>query len=194
VARLREFDTDDAVRKAMRTFWRRGYQATSIKDLEEATGLTAGSIYKAYGSKKELFSQCMSLYMKEESYLSILLRMYDASIQAALRRLLDVIIESTDETSERPSGCLATNLVPELFGIDLELAQSASAGLAEMQKALLFRIKWAQENGDISGDKDSAALSAYFMVVIQGMLILSTSTRDVKALERARDIALAALD
>jgi AcrR family transcriptional regulator len=29
------------------TFWKQGYQATSMRDLEAATGLTAGSLYKA---------------------------------------------------------------------------------------------------------------------------------------------------
>ena len=67
MARPREFDETDAIRVAADTFWRRGYQATSIKDVEEATGLTAGSLYKAYGSKRELFALCLEQYMKDES-------------------------------------------------------------------------------------------------------------------------------
>ncbi len=171
----------------------RGYQATSIRDLEEATGLTAGSIYKAYGSKRELFLLCLEQYMKEESYLALLLKMFDKPLEASLRKIFDTIIDSTPDASVRPAGCLVTNLVAELLNVDSELGADAAAGLAEMQKALRFRIKWAQESGELNANVDSNALGAYFMVVIQGMLLISTSTKDTSALKAARDVALNAL-
>ncbi len=193
MARPREFNELDAVRLASRTFWTRGYQATSIRDLEEATGLTAGSLYKAYGSKRELFLSCLDQYMKEDSYLALLMKMFDTPIEPALRSIFDTIIESAGDTSKRPAGCLATNLVAELLKVDTELGKDAAAGLVEMQKALRIRIKWAQEAGELNAELDSSALGAYFMVVIQGMLLISTSTRDIAAMEAARDMALATL-
>lgn len=193
MARLREFNEVDAVRLASKAFWVRGYQATSIRDLEEATGLTAGSLYKAYGSKRELFLACLEQYMKEDSYLALLLKMFDTPIEPALRNIFDTIIDSAAETSKRPAGCLVTNLVAELLNVDGELGKDAAAGLAEMQKALRIRIKWAQEAGELDSKLDSSALGAYFMVVIQGMLLISTSTKDTAAMKAARDMALATL-
>lgn len=193
MARTREFNEADAVRIASRVFWHQGYQATSIRNIEEATGLTAGSLYKAYGSKRELFLLCLEQYMKEESYLALLLRMFDKPLEESLRKIFDTIIDSAGESSERPAGCLVTNLVSELLQVDAELGDDAAAGLAEMQKALQFRLKWAQENGDLAPSLDCSALGAYFLVVIQGMLILSTSTKDVAAMKLARDMALTAL-
>ncbi|NGZ83921.1 TetR/AcrR family transcriptional regulator [Duganella aceris] len=193
MARPREFNEVDAVRVVSRTFWRKGYQATSIRDIEEATGLTAGSIYKAYGSKRELFLLCLEQYMREDSYLALLLTMHDKPLDEALRRIFDAIIDSTRENSERPAGCLATNLVAELLKVDPELGEGASAGLAEMQKALRLRFQSAQECGDLEMDCDTLALGAYFMMVIQGMLVVSTSTKDVAAMKLARDIALSTL-
>jgi TetR/AcrR family transcriptional repressor of nem operon len=55
VARPREFDYDDVVEQAMYLFWRQGYQNTSIDDVESATGLTKGSLYKAFKNKRDLF-------------------------------------------------------------------------------------------------------------------------------------------
>lgn len=193
MARPREFDEEDAVRRASRTFWTHGYQATSIRDLESATGLVAGSLYKAFGSKRELFLLCLEQYMKEESYLALLLKLFDKPFEEALRRIFDLIIESTSERSPRPAGCLATNLVAELLNVDPELGDAAATGLAEMHKALRIRIKWAVENGDLSSGQDVEALAAYLMVVIQGMLLLSTSTRDVNAMRAASDVALRSL-
>ena len=52
MARTREFDTDAAVARAMDVFWCKGYEATSIADLVEATGVQRGSLYAAFGSKQ----------------------------------------------------------------------------------------------------------------------------------------------
>ena len=186
MARPREFDETNTVRVATQTFWRRGYQATSIKELEEATGLTAGSLYKAYGSKRELFLHCLEQYMKEDSYLAILLRTFDVPLEQALRRIFDTIIESASLESKRPAGCLVTNWVAELAKVDVELGQDAAKGLAAMQKTLRFRIKWC----DFDKTRDADGLSAYFTIIIQGMLVISTSTKDIAAMQHVRDVAL----
>jgi len=194
VARPREFDETDAIRVAGETFWRHGYQATSIKELEEATGLTAGSLYKAYGSKRKLFERCLDQYMKEHSYLAILLRTFETPLKPSLQGVFDMIIDSAKDKSPRPAGCLVTNHVAELMNVDPPLGANAAHALGEMQKALKFRLRWAQEKGDLKSSCDIGGLAAYLMVVIQGMLVLSTSTKDVVAMKQARDIAIAALD
>lgn len=85
-------------------------------------------------------------------------------------------------------------MVAELLNVDVELGEEAANALAEMQKALRFRLRWAQEHDDLDASCDIGALAAYFMVVIQGMLVISTSTKDVAAMKQARDVALASLD
>lgn len=62
MARPREFDIDKAVEAAMHVFWLNGYQGTSLTDLLDGIGIARGSLYKAFGSKKELFLQALSLY------------------------------------------------------------------------------------------------------------------------------------
>ena len=55
MGRTATFDRADAVRAARGIFWDRGYEATSIPDLEQATELRRSSLYHTFGSKKELF-------------------------------------------------------------------------------------------------------------------------------------------
>jgi hypothetical protein len=49
------FDKVAALDAAMKAFWERGYEGTSIADLTEVMGLNPPSIYAAFGDKKTLF-------------------------------------------------------------------------------------------------------------------------------------------
>ncbi|CAM3215676.1 helix-turn-helix transcriptional regulator [Corallococcus sp. ZKHCc1 1396] len=65
MARTRAFDETVAVRAALGVFWSRGYEATSLSDLESATGLNRSSLYQAFESKRALFSRAITLYLQE---------------------------------------------------------------------------------------------------------------------------------
>jgi len=62
VARPREFEREEVVEKALGVFWRQGYQATSVQDLVEATGLNRGSLYDTFGDKHGLFLEVVEHY------------------------------------------------------------------------------------------------------------------------------------
>ena len=53
------FDRDAALRQAMLTFWRHGYETTSVAELTAAMGVSAPSLYTAFGDKKQLFLEAM---------------------------------------------------------------------------------------------------------------------------------------
>jgi TetR/AcrR family transcriptional repressor of nem operon len=65
VGRRRQFDDMTVVRAARDVFWERGYAATSLADLEAATGLNRSSIYQTYGSKRGLFDRALKSYCDE---------------------------------------------------------------------------------------------------------------------------------
>ena len=67
MARPREFDIDHVLNAAMHAFWQRGYEATSLADLMEATGLQKGSLYKAFGDKHSLFMQALNRYLAQRA-------------------------------------------------------------------------------------------------------------------------------
>jgi TetR/AcrR family transcriptional regulator, transcriptional repressor for nem operon len=55
MARPRAFDESVVLSQARALFANQGYNGTSIDDLVKATGLLRGSLYKAFGSKRNLF-------------------------------------------------------------------------------------------------------------------------------------------
>ena len=64
MGRPRTFDEEVVVDAAREAFWSRGVHATSIADLSEATGLSVGSLYKAFGSKGELCARTLDSYLE----------------------------------------------------------------------------------------------------------------------------------
>ena len=194
MARPREFDYDAVVEKAMHLFWRQGYQNTSIDDIEIATGLTKGSLYKAFDNKRDLFEKCLGHYMVRDSYKAIFLRMVDRPLIETYAHILDLLIESANNDAKRPCGCLATNVIRELSVSDSVLAREASDGLAGMQQAMEFRLSWARDKGEFRQDVDVKALASLMMVTLQGTVVLSTSTKDVASMRRARDMVIGMLE
>ena len=59
------FDRDAALHAAMLLFWRHGYEATSLRDLTRAMGVTPPSLYAAFGDKKALFRAAVRRYVGE---------------------------------------------------------------------------------------------------------------------------------
>src|SRR5918993_756167 len=64
--RPREFCTDAALAQALRVFWEKGYEGTSLNDLTEAMGITRPSLYAAFGNKDSLFRKALDLYEREK--------------------------------------------------------------------------------------------------------------------------------
>jgi AcrR family transcriptional regulator len=60
MARPRNFSEESVLAQAADVFARMGYNATSIDELLSATGLQRGSLYKAFGSKRNLFEKVLA--------------------------------------------------------------------------------------------------------------------------------------
>ena len=58
--RPRSFDRDAALEIAMRLFWQHGYEATSLAQLTAAIGISAPSLYAAFGDKEAIFMRCLA--------------------------------------------------------------------------------------------------------------------------------------
>ena len=65
MARPREFDEGAVLDAAVLCFWKQGYDATSVRDLVEHTGITAVSLYNAFGDKRALYEKALKRYIEE---------------------------------------------------------------------------------------------------------------------------------
>lgn len=55
MARTREFNKEDVLEQAIQLFSLRGYEATSVRDLIDLTGISSSSLYEVFGDKRGIF-------------------------------------------------------------------------------------------------------------------------------------------
>ena len=128
MARTRQFDERQALQAAMLVFWEKGYDGTSINDLEQAMGLNRTSIYNAFGNKSALFERVMTCY--KESVMAELFARLDSAqnIREGIRRMLNGALDiHFDE--DNPGGCLVVLSV-------MESGQHDDASISAMQQTM----------------------------------------------------------
>src|SRR4030081_3217877 len=105
MGRPREFDPDQALDRALRVFWRSGYEGASMADLTEAMGITKPSLYAAFGNKEELFRKALDRYVDGPGgYVQVALAKPTARevVEHLLYQAADAVTDP-----DHPPGCLA---------------------------------------------------------------------------------------
>jgi AcrR family transcriptional regulator len=169
MARPREFDLDAATDKALRVFWEKGYEATSLSDLTEAIGINRPSFYAAFQSKEALFHRALDRYVSGPGA-PIAAALAAGTAREVVARLLSFYADAAGDPA-RPSGCLlvqgALACSDEARGVRDELTRRRDAG----ERALRDRLKRAKVQGDLGEDANPADLARYVWTVCQGMAV-----------------------
>ena len=189
--RPREFDRDQALRKAMLLFWQHGYEGTSMSALVETLGIASARIYAAFGSKEQLFREAVALYEEDEGGFAP-----RALEQASLREAIGSMLREavlTYTRRGRPHGCLvvssASSVSPDGEGVRDWLASHRRQRTA----AIIARLQQAQAEGELTDDAAVQALGDHFATVLHG---ISVQARDGISRERLLamvDVALGPL-
>lgn len=188
MARPREFDTDQALDAAMEAFWERGYEATSMADLMLATGLQKGSLYKAFGSKHELYTEALTRYLsRAHGQMQEALETPD-SARAGVERWLRLVLRLCDCEGRR--GCFALNSTVELAGHDAVTAELLKAHFARVERLLSRTIARGQRQAEFRDDHSATELAEHLYVFTQGMLAGSRGGPSRARLRRSIAFAL----
>lgn len=115
--RVKMFNEQDALEKAMLLFWEKGYTATSLTDLTTNMGISKGSFYDTFHGKQELFEKVFELY--RTSMLDRLAEILsnEKDVKQGMRKLLTFTLEEAFNDAQH-KGCFAANVCSELGGRD----------------------------------------------------------------------------
>ncbi|MBY8865565.1 TetR/AcrR family transcriptional regulator [Streptomyces sennicomposti] len=196
MARPRTFDEERALDAAMRTFWEKGYEATSTQDLCDATGLGRSSIYNTFKSKHDLFERALARYIDSMTSTQLAV-LEERRLTAAerIRTLLAMVVDGETEhrAGGRSLGCLTVNTTVELAARDSRAAGMLERDTARRLAALRAVLEEGRRDGSITSRRDAGALARFVNAAIGGMRISSQGGADRSALESIADVTLDAL-
>ncbi len=178
MGRNKSFDEETALSAAMHTFRERGYEATSIKHLERATGLQPGSLYHCYGNKEALFRAALDHY--NEAIVGTRIAAYLDSAEG-VDGIEAMFISALHEPDGRTLGCLLTNSAVEFGTAGSSLADGVDTGfslLETAETAFYSHVERAQGLGLMSKETSATAAAAKILLLYQGLLVLVRSGRD----------------
>jgi TetR/AcrR family transcriptional repressor of nem operon len=193
VPRPKEFERDAVLDRAMRLFWTRGYEATSIQHLVDRMGIQRGSLYGTFGDKRALFFAAIDRY--DRMVTARLLATLDepASGKEAIRRFFRLKIELSLERG-RPRGCLVTNSAAELASRDRGTATRVGGVLAKIEAAFHRAVVRAQRAGKIDRARNPRALARFLTSSAQGLSVMAKTFPERAVLEDVVKVTLAALE
>jgi TetR/AcrR family transcriptional repressor of nem operon len=179
------------IRDARDQFWSKGFAATTVEDLTVATGLGKGSLYGAFGGKRELFLRVFDDYCAE-----VMDQASDelaGSDDQAYQRLRAHLLGKATESAATIRGCLLAKETAELAGEDPAVARRALQAYDRYEELLVTAVHQAQRHGDIDPKADARALGRLLIAVLRGIEALGKAGKDEAFLHSTAEATLAAL-
>ena len=188
--RPRSFDRDVAVDRAVRLFWRKGYEATSVRDLSDELGIGMPSLYNAFGGKRALFAEAVTVY--DRKYGEFIEAALDEEPTAALA-IRRILAEAPARYTRRglPRGCLVAG--GDAGTDDGQVRTALARRREEKVRQLARKIDADVVAGRLPADTDAAALAGYVMAVLSGLVQRARDGASRGELERIAAVAAAGL-
>lgn len=182
------FDRDAALEQAMLLFWRHGYEATSLSALTAAMGVTAPSIYAAFGDKKALFREAVRRYLSGPVTSESLIADAATARDAASGLLQAAAFGFTG--ADTPPGCLLASAAISCSADAADVQSELATIRRRIEARLRDRIVRAVDRGEMPAGTPADALAGHVMAVIQGM---STLARDGATRDKLLRVAASAM-
>ena len=192
--RPRTFDREQALSNAMKIFWARGYEGATLTELQRAMGgITAPSLYAAFGSKEELFKEAVELYSKLQGIPILKALTGKSTTRESMEAFLMVMAESFSQP-DKPHGCLVT--LGAINGIrdNRRVQDYLRDRRARRHQVILQRLERGVEEGDLPPDLDLKAIATFYSTVVNGLAIQARDGATRSDLKTTVDCAMAAWD
>lgn len=189
MGRTRGFEIEKALDEALEVFWQHGFEATSMQALCQAMNVRPGSVYAAFGNKRELFVAAMRRYVETVSAEAVERVNTASSGVVGLREYFAHLVDAMVD-GRRRWGCLITNSLVEFAARDPELAGMFQLHLANLRSSFAAALARARAAGELrpGAGPESADL---LVAVVQGMNVMAKNRPGRRALQSIADSALA---
>ena len=187
MSRPRQYNRDEVLSKSTELFWEKGFEATSMNQVANQTGINKYSIYNEFGNKEKLFLACIDYFLLNHCFVEKILSKEPLGLKN-IEAFFEYKVRSFYSVAGK--GCLIFNSLDERD----TLSKSANVKIDEF----IFKIKVlfyhcltaAQERKEISRDKDCKALANYLSCFTFGLVNLGMKKMNKKELRKIIGLAL----
>lgn len=192
MARIREFNPDEALDKAMNVFWQKGYSNTSIEDLVNATGVNRFGLYGEFGSKHGLLLAALDHYQNVVAgELFWIVERPGASL-SGIRDYFAKLVELSSSKNGK-LGCLMANCASEVAPNDKCAANKVETFRARLQLGFSNALSNAKTTGELSALVDVEPMADFLTGIMQGLSVLARSHANPKMMANMVEVALSHL-
>jgi TetR/AcrR family transcriptional repressor of nem operon len=177
MARPREFDEDTVLEAATQRFWTNGYEATSMRDLADRTGMTTPSLYNAFGDKRAIYHLVLDRYARRALEACSTIFGGDDPPLRALERYFDDLIEEVLADALQ-KGCFVVNTALEVAPHDADFRDLVTNVFDRIEKYLRDCIASGQSDGTIRTKLPAADLARLFLSATLGIRVLARTSSE----------------
>jgi AcrR family transcriptional regulator len=188
LGRPRAFDTKKALDRALKVFWKKGYEGTSLADLTKAMRINRPSLYAAFGNKESLFRQVLDRYVEGPAAF-----VREALLAPTSREVVQRLLFGTADLlsdSANPRGCLMVQGALACGEAAGPIRQELASRRIAVEVAFRRRFERARAEGDLPADSDPEILARYVATLIQGMSVQAAGGASGAELRRVVEHAL----
>jgi TetR/AcrR family transcriptional regulator, transcriptional repressor for nem operon len=193
MARTKDFDETEVLAKAIKLFWQKGYNGTSMQDLVDNLQISRSSLYDTFGDKHQLYLKALDSYKQTEGAKRCQILNGSVPAKVAIRQLMDLTIQEMLRDKQN-KGCFLINSAVETAPHDKDANAIVCQNERQLEDAFCEVIKKGQADGEISSKQTPRALARFLFNTIVGIRVNGKSTTDKTVFDDIIHLTMSVLD
>ena len=191
--RVKSFNEDEVLSKAMNLFWKQGYNATSVQDLVNHLGINRASLYDTFGDKEQLFKKSFELYRKQNTVGLIQFFESRTNIKEGISELFSTAIQEAILDKDK-KGCFVVNTTTELIPNDETLLEVLETNKLDFERLFYEYLQKGKANGQLKTNQDLKSIATLLYTLYNGIRVVSKVHPNKKKLTNSINVVLSLLE
>jgi AcrR family transcriptional regulator len=180
MARPKDFDQEEALRKAIHLFCQQGFAATSTDELMRVMGVCRQSMYDTFGDKRALYLKALETYVTESTNSIAAELARPGSAILAIQNTLTTFAERDDLSSA--GGCMGLNAISEFGQRDADVTRIIREATRLQRQSLNRVLVRARAEGELSSDADLDSMADFFHSTLAGIRMAAKAGKSRRSL------------
>lgn len=186
--RPKQFEPDRALKHAMKVFWEKGYESTSLEDLTQAMEIQRPSLYREFGDKEALFVKAIDHYLVAMGEQPRTALFADQDLQSSIEQFYYAVIENVAGSST-PPGCLVACVLSEAAPNNEMFQAKFKECLRVTDRMVKRRLDEAIASDQLPQDADTESMAKLINSVRHGLSVRARSGERKAALRKYAKLA-----